>query len=221
MNAVGYVTPAGDLEIVLQDPEGRLLKQPTNICFGGPERRTAYLGSLGGKRHSLFPGPLAGDETGPSRVGRLCPNRSAAPGRARDADCLAYHDREWGLPVHDDRQLFEMLVLQGAQAGLSWMTILKKRENYRRAFQGFDPAIVAGFSPARIRRLLEDPGLVRNRGKIESAVVNAPRRPASPGRVRHVRPLRLVLCRRTSRPEPLADPGGGAGRYGRIRTPGP
>jgi DNA-3-methyladenine glycosylase I len=86
---------------------------------------------------------------------------------------IAYHDREWGMPVHDDRVLFEFLVLEGAQAGLSWETILKKRDGYRRAFAGFDPAKVARFTPARRRRLLADEGIVRNRLKIESTVTNA------------------------------------------------
>ena len=86
---------------------------------------------------------------------------------------VAYHDREWGVPVHDDRLLFEFLTLEGAQAGLSWSTILKKRSSYRRSFANFDPAGVARFSPAKIERLLQDPGLVRNRLKIESTVSNA------------------------------------------------
>jgi DNA-3-methyladenine glycosylase I len=88
---------------------------------------------------------------------------------------LAYHDEEWGLPVHDDVRLFEMLTLEGAQAGLTWSTILNKREGYRRAFAGFEPAKVARFTPARVERLLEDPGIVRNRLKVESAVNNAAR----------------------------------------------
>jgi len=90
-----------------------------------------------------------------------------------DPAYLAYHDEEWGVPVHDDTRLFEMLTLEGAQAGLSWSTILHKREGYRRAFAGFDPAKVASFTPARIERLLTDPGIVRNRLKVESAVNNA------------------------------------------------
>jgi DNA-3-methyladenine glycosylase I len=85
----------------------------------------------------------------------------------------AYHDREWGVPVHDDRLLFEFLVLEGAQAGLSWLTILKKREAYRAAFSGFDPETVAGFGRAKVAELLADPGIVRNRLKVESAVANA------------------------------------------------
>jgi DNA-3-methyladenine glycosylase I len=86
---------------------------------------------------------------------------------------LAYHDTEWGVPLHDDRRLFEMLVLEGAQAGLSWITILRKREAYRRAFDAFDPREVARYDGRRIRSLLADPGIVRNRLKIESAVKNA------------------------------------------------
>ena len=86
---------------------------------------------------------------------------------------ISYHDREWGVPVHDDRLLFEFLILEGAQAGLSWETILKKRENYRKAFAGFDPARVARFDQQRIERLLSNPGIVRNRLKISSTVSNA------------------------------------------------
>lgn len=92
---------------------------------------------------------------------------------ARTPLSIAYHDAEWGIPVHDDRVLFEFLVLEGAQAGLSWETILKKRAAYRVAFSGFDPAKVARFTPARIERLLRNPGIVRNRLKVESAVSNA------------------------------------------------
>lgn len=86
---------------------------------------------------------------------------------------VEYHDTEWGVPVHDDQRHFEMLILEGAQAGLSWETILRKREHYRRAFAGFDPARVARFTQARIEKLLLDPGLVRNRLKIHSAVKNS------------------------------------------------
>jgi DNA-3-methyladenine glycosylase I len=85
----------------------------------------------------------------------------------------AYHDGEWGVPLHDDRRLFEFLILEGAQAGLSWMTVLRKRENYRRAFQGFDPQVIAAFTPADVDRLLADPGIIRNRLKIQSAIGNA------------------------------------------------
>jgi DNA-3-methyladenine glycosylase I len=86
---------------------------------------------------------------------------------------IAYHDAEWGVPVHDDAKLFEFLLLEGAQAGLSWETILRKRDSYRRAFAGFDPAKVARFSAARLRQLMHDDGIVRNRLKIKSAVTNA------------------------------------------------
>jgi DNA-3-methyladenine glycosylase I len=84
-----------------------------------------------------------------------------------------YHDHEWGVPLHDDVRLFEMLTLEGAQAGLSWLTILRKREGYRRAFAGFDPLKVAAFSEDDIVRLLADPGIVRNRLKIASTITNA------------------------------------------------
>jgi DNA-3-methyladenine glycosylase I len=86
---------------------------------------------------------------------------------------VAYHDDEWGVPEHDEIRLFEMLILEGAQAGLSWLTILRKRENYRRAFAGFDPARVARFDRRKIERLLSDEGIVRNRLKVEGAVTNA------------------------------------------------
>ena len=86
---------------------------------------------------------------------------------------IAYHDKEWGVPVHDDRALFEFLLLEGAQAGLSWETILRKRDAYREAFAGFDPTKVARFSAKKIASLMQDEGIVRNRLKIESAVTNA------------------------------------------------
>lgn len=86
---------------------------------------------------------------------------------------IAYHDEEWGVPVHDDRHLFEMIVLEGAQAGLSWETILRKREGYRAAFGGFDFERVARFRLRKVETLLADPGIVRNRAKVESAIANA------------------------------------------------
>jgi DNA-3-methyladenine glycosylase I len=86
---------------------------------------------------------------------------------------VAYHDEEWGVPSRDERHLFELLVLEGAQAGLSWSTILRKREGYRRAFAGFDAETVAGFGPVDVERLLGDASIVRNRAKIEAAVGNA------------------------------------------------
>jgi DNA-3-methyladenine glycosylase I len=94
-------------------------------------------------------------------------------GWARTELDIAYHDREWGVPVHDDRVFFEFLVLEGAQAGLSWSTILNKRDGYRRAFADFDPVRVARFTPARVERLVLDAGIVRHRQKIESVVSNA------------------------------------------------
>jgi DNA-3-methyladenine glycosylase I len=86
---------------------------------------------------------------------------------------IAYHDREWGVPVHEDGKLFEFLILEGAQAGLSWLTVLRKRENYRAAFDGLDPAVVAGYQEKDIRRLLKNEGIIRNRSKIEAAIINA------------------------------------------------
>ncbi|MBN1786275.1 MAG: DNA-3-methyladenine glycosylase I [Candidatus Methanofastidiosa archaeon] len=86
---------------------------------------------------------------------------------------LDYHDKEWGVPVHEDRLLFEYLILEGVQAGLSWLTVLRKRENFRRAFDGFEPRVVAAYGEKDIERLLKDPGIIRNRLKITSAINNA------------------------------------------------
>lgn len=86
---------------------------------------------------------------------------------------IAYHDREWGVPVHDDRTLFEFLILEGAQAGLSWETILRKRDNYRAAFDNFDPRKIAKYDQRRVAKLLNNPGIIRNRLKINSAILNA------------------------------------------------
>ncbi len=99
--------------------------------------------------------------------------RVRCPWCGEDPLYRAYHDEEWGVPSRDDRHLYELLVLEGAQAGLSWITVLRKREAYRRAFEGFDPAKVAAFGPERIEAMLQDPGLVRNRAKLASAVSNA------------------------------------------------
>jgi DNA-3-methyladenine glycosylase I len=99
-------------------------------------------------------------------------NRVRCPWAATEPN-LSYHDEEWGVPVHDDRTLFEFLILEGAQAGLSWQTVLNKRENYRKAFGNFDPAVVSRFTRARIEKLMLNPGIVRNRLKIESTVSNA------------------------------------------------
>ena len=86
---------------------------------------------------------------------------------------LEYHDKEWGVPVYDDRVLFEMLILEGAQAGLSWLTILKRRENYRKAYENFDPEKMAGWTDAKVQRLLKDSGIIRNRLKVAAAQQNA------------------------------------------------
>ena len=86
---------------------------------------------------------------------------------------VKYHDEEWGVPVHHDRRLFELLILEGAQAGLSWQTILNKRKNYRRAFNGFDPSKIAKYNRTDVRHLLNDPGIVRNRLKIDATITNA------------------------------------------------
>src|SRR5215469_5218888 len=92
---------------------------------------------------------------------------------ARNPLDIKHHDEEWGVPCHDDHALFEMLILEGAQAGLSWSTILAKRENYRRAFASFDPSAIARFMATDVRRLLADPGIVRSRAKIDAAISNA------------------------------------------------
>ena len=99
--------------------------------------------------------------------------RTRCPWAGSDPLYLAYHDEEWGVPLHDERRLFEMLVLEGAQAGLSWLTILRRREGYRRAFDGFDPGAVARYGRRDVQRLLADSGIIRNRLKIDSAVNNA------------------------------------------------
>lgn len=103
--------------------------------------------------------------------------RRCAWAQGDDALMRRYHDEEWGTPEYDDARLFEMLVLEGAQAGLAWRTILHKREGYRRLFAGFDPARVAAFTPEDVDRLLRDPAIVRNRAKVEAAVANAARVP--------------------------------------------
>src|ERR1700693_4925753 len=125
-----------------------------------------------------MPAPGAG-EAGPSahRLSSVEPTlmRCAWSSVASDPLYLAYHDEEWGVPSRDDRHLFELLVLEGAQAGLSWSTILHKREGYRRAFAGFEIEPVARFGPRDVERLLGDAGIVRNRLKIESAIGNARR----------------------------------------------
>lgn len=109
-----------------------------------------------------------------TRLGRSSTTHVKRCGWAGDDPLMvAYHDEEWGVPSHDDRHLFEMLMLEGAQAGLSWTTILRKRDGYRAAFENFDVERVARFTPARIERLLKNPAIVRNRAKVQSAVLNA------------------------------------------------
>ncbi|OGQ96528.1 MAG: DNA-3-methyladenine glycosylase [Deltaproteobacteria bacterium RIFOXYA12_FULL_61_11] len=93
----------------------------------------------------------------------------------RKQDYVDYHDREWGVPVHDDRKMFEFLVLESSQAGLSWYTVLRKRENYRKAFAHFDPVVVAGYDETQLTSLLQDQGLIRNRAKLSAAIHNAGR----------------------------------------------
>jgi DNA-3-methyladenine glycosylase I len=106
-------------------------------------------------------------------VSRHAPKEVSRCAWAQTPLSIAYHDEEWGVPVHDDVVLFEFITLEGAQAGLSWETILRKRDAYRDAFAGFDPAKVARFTPARVEKLMQDPGIVRNRLKIESTISNA------------------------------------------------
>ena len=118
---------------------------------------------------------------------------------------VAYHDAEWGVPLHEDRALFEFLVLEGAQAGLSWSTILRKRDAYRRAFDRFDPEKVARYNKRKIAALLADAGIVRNRAKIESAIKNAKAFSRTPGGVRQLRRVPVALRRRSPAPEPLAN----------------
>jgi DNA-3-methyladenine glycosylase I len=106
-------------------------------------------------------------------------NETPGDGRIRcawagsDPLYIVYHDEEWGVPLHDERRLFEMLILEGAQAGLSWITVLRRRESYRRAFDGFDPERVARYGPEKKAALLADPGIIRNRAKVDAAVTNA------------------------------------------------
>lgn len=99
--------------------------------------------------------------------------KTRCPWPGEDPLYVEYHDREWGVPVKDDRKLFEFILLEGAQAGLSWITVLRKRENYRKAFAGFDPVKVAAFTEKDVERLLQDPGIIRNRLKVQAAVKNA------------------------------------------------
>ena len=118
---------------------------------------------------------------------------------------IRYHDEEWGVPVHDDRHFFEMLILEGAQAGLSWITILRKRAAYRKAFDRFDPKKVAKYDARKRRTLLADAGIVRNRAKIDAAIGNARAFLDIQRRVRQLRCLRLAIRRRPPNREPAAN----------------
>ena len=155
----------------------------------------------------------------------LCRRRAAAATRRRPAPAavgalkrcgwvpeqdplyVAYHDEEWGVPSHDDRHLFELLVLEGAQAGLSWKTILNKRDGYKKAFAGFDPQAVARFGARDVKRLVGDAGIVRHKGKIEAAIANAQAVLAVQEELGQLRCLRVELRRRLAEKEPLPHPG--------------
>jgi DNA-3-methyladenine glycosylase I len=120
-----------------------------------------------GRGDALLPAPEARGDKPMTDAPARCP--WAGP----DPLYLAYHDHEWGVPLRDERALFELLILEGFQAGLSWLTILRKRDNFRRAFEGFEPERIAGWGPERVEALLQDPGIVRNRAKIEGALRSA------------------------------------------------
>src|ERR1019366_5856670 len=133
-------------------------------------------------RHAAVERADAGESEGGRLLGPFCAEGIAARGEvqmtrrcgwARGDKYIAYHDEEWGVPLHDDRALFEMLILEGAQAGLSWSTILNKRERYRKVFDGFDARKVARYGERKVASLLKDPGIVRNRLKVQAAVTNA------------------------------------------------
>ena len=136
-----------------------------------------------------------------------------------DTLMIRYHDEEWGVPVHDDRILFEFLILEGAQAGLTWKTVLNKRENYRKAFHGFDPAIIARYDDEDIARLLSDPGIIRNRLKITGNNPECPEIPGNSTGVWLVRRLYLAICWRQADQEQGQINGGNSGRLQRSQRP--
>jgi DNA-3-methyladenine glycosylase I len=152
--------------------------QPPHIIFrnvpGAPWRQLAFdplrRFLLCGQRSHALTAAMPAKQKEIHRCGWVLPRN---PDNEPDADYVHYHDTEWGVPVHDDKVLFEFLILEGMQAGLSWMTILKKRENFRRAFDGFDAEKIARYRPAKIEKLMLDAGIIRNRLKIEAAVRNA------------------------------------------------
>jgi len=153
-------------------PHSRILNDPGELYNHARRQLCGYIGIV------EF-GPFRGlEEQKPRRYYsrmNMSANTERCPWCGDDPLYVRYHDEEWGVPVYTDALQFEFLVLESAQAGLSWLTILKKRENYRRAFAGFDPQRVAEFGEPEIRALLEDAGIVRNRKKIEAAVNNASR----------------------------------------------
>src|SRR5205085_10600108 len=157
-----------------RDRRGLAVRRRHHPVFGQPLRALAHRASVARRDHPTrragVPRGLGGAGMG-GVVASLTPQRCAWA--AGTAAMIRYHDREWGVPQHDDKRLFELLILEGAQAGLSWSTILAKREAYRRAFARFDPRAVARFTAARVRVLLRDEGIVRNRAKILATVVNA------------------------------------------------
>src|SRR5437879_553879 len=140
-------------------------------------QRSTESPSHGGFLRSARGFRLANDESGrasmTTRDPRHRPPIQRCAWASDDETLAAYHDSEWGRPEHDDRKLFEFLVLEGAQAGLSWLTVLKRRDAYRRAFDHFDPARVARYDSGKVRTLLADPGIIRNRLKIQAAISNA------------------------------------------------
>jgi len=156
-----------------------LAHQTTCGCRPIPPRLLALAGSSKASRGAAKAAPATGRSLPTLRPSAPDRAPSATDGRPRcswatsDPLYIRYHDDEWGVPSHDDRHLFEMLLLEGAQAGLSWITILRKREHYRRAFDGFDARRIARYDRKKIARLLTDDGIVRNRLKIESSVDNA------------------------------------------------
>ncbi len=145
------------------------------------------------------------------------PSLLRCPWSTGSALYAAYHDDEWGLPVHDDRVFFEFLVLEGAQAGLSWSTILNKREGYRAAFAGFDPARVARFDARTIERLMANPAIVRNRLKIAERGEQCQGVSRAAARVRHLRSICVVVCRRQAGAESSSFACGGPRTDGAVR----
>jgi 3-methyladenine DNA glycosylase Tag len=127
-----------------------------------------------------------------------------------------YHDHEWGVPLRDERALFELLILEGAQAGLSWSTILKKREHYRTVFDGFDPQRIAAYDAAKVAALLADPGIVRNRAKVAATIGNAKALSGTTGPRRAFRRFSLAVRGRHAGRQPLAVAGGSPGAHGRV-----